>query len=175
MNLDQLKQRIEEAIQQLMLDDVQLLKNDINERTIAHQLAIYLKPMFQGFDVDCEYNGNIDAIKKRKYILILNHEAKQLGKLKKNEINKEIISRNVYPDIIIHKRSTNDHNLLIIEIKKSSNNDNGDYDRLKLRTYTSNNDENTFPYPFGLFLYFETGANPDYDVEWYRDGGVIDQ
>lgn len=62
-----------------------------------------------------------------------------------------------------------------MEIKKSSNENNGDYDRFKLRTYTSNNDENSFPYPFGLFLFFNTGANPGYKVEWYHDGRIIDQ
>jgi hypothetical protein len=71
-----------ECAEQVIKEDAYLLRYDINERAISHRLAMYLTPQFKDFDVDCEYNGNIDADKGRKYIYILNARAKELGLLR---------------------------------------------------------------------------------------------
>lgn len=174
MNPDELKHKLINAIEQLFSHDKYLLENDINERTIAHRLALYLDPLFPGLDVDCEYNGNVDADNKRKYINVLQYRANEPGIPRERNNNDDDSTRRVYPDIIIHKRGINSRNLLIIEIKKSTNKDLGDYDHFKLSTYTGKDNENTFPYPYGLFMYLNIGPTPGYHLEWYRDGVVMD-
>ena len=56
----------------------------------------------------------------------------------------------VYPDVIIHQRGSEEHNLLVIEAKKSGNS--GDGDRQKVRAYMRH-----LGYEYGLFLRFDTG------------------
>ena len=50
---------------------------------------------------------------------LLKDVAAQYGLLREDEQDAEIVYRNVFPDIIVHKRGLNDHNLLIVELKKS--------------------------------------------------------
>ena len=38
----------------------------MNERSIAHKFATYLEDEFQGWDVDCEYNRNLEKQKRLK-------------------------------------------------------------------------------------------------------------
>ncbi|KPD09241.1 hypothetical protein AM501_05240 [Aneurinibacillus migulanus] len=78
-----------------------LLRFNVSERAIAHRLAVYLENEFPSWNIDCEYNRNIDQIKR------IPGEGKT--------------ENAVFPDIIIHHRGTQD-NLLAIEIKKSNNN-----------------------------------------------------
>lgn len=172
MDFDAVKQKLTEALNEVIEKDKHLLKHNLSERSIAHRLALYLTPRFPDFDVDCEYNGNVDANNRRKYILILKGRAEALGLIKKDEIDQELIDCCVYPDIIVHKRGKNgsENNVLIIEIKKSSSRVRGDWDAEKLARFTSNEYENNFVYQFGAFVLFQVGDNPHYLVEWYRDG-----
>lgn len=130
------RQRIKMALSKLLSKDVYLLKEDINERTIAHKLATYLQENFPQFDVDCEYNGNVRSDDKKKYIEILKDDLRQLGLLKEKEerTDNEIVERAVFPDIIIHKRGF-PNNLCIIEVKKTTSKIPPDYDQIKLNHY----------------------------------------
>lgn len=103
-------------------DDQDLLTNDANERSISHKLAEHLQKHFRGLKVDCEYNRHGDAVKK--------------------------LERPVIPDIVIHKRGIDEHNLCVIEIKKSNSNDNSGRDEEKLCAFTG--DE--YKYQLGVFL-----------------------
>jgi hypothetical protein len=69
----------------------------------------------------CEYNRNHDDPKRLK----LRPEA-----VRTNDTQ----AQTVFPDIIVHKRHT-DENLLVIEVKKSTNNQRDDYDLRKLRAF----------------------------------------
>jgi hypothetical protein len=62
------KQKVDKAISKLFELDQYLLIHDLNERTIAHKLAVYLQEEFNKYDVDCEYNRNADEISKMKMI-----------------------------------------------------------------------------------------------------------
>jgi hypothetical protein len=42
----------------------------------------------------------------------------------------------VLPDIVVHKRRTDERNFLVIELKKESNRENRDYDHFKLHAFT---------------------------------------
>ena len=172
MKFDLINQKVTAALQEIIDNDRYLLVHDINEPTISHRLAVYLEPNFHGFNIDCEYNGNVDEDNGRKYIQILKNQAEQIHILREGEEGQEFINRCVFPDIIIHKRSFNgsENNLLIIEVKKSSNPNKGDWDILKLSSFTSSEHENRFNYQYGVFIRFTIGEEPDYSIQWYQNG-----
>ena len=129
MQLTELKRRVKLALQELQKNEQHLLLNGLNERTIASHLAHYLAAHFLEYNVDHEYNGNIDNRKGKKFL----------------------DASPVYPDIIIHTRGKNVNNLLIIEVKKTINpGKQQEANEKKLLGYIAEGCE--FRYPFGLFL-----------------------
>src|SRR5438874_13835566 len=84
------------AITQFCKRDLALLHLHVNERSVAHRLAIYIERRTRGWVVDCEYNRDRGFPKMRR------------------SDHKKII-----PDIVVHRRNT-PQNLLIVEIKKMS-------------------------------------------------------
>jgi len=99
MNNSIIKGKIREALKLFITKDEQaLLAVDIYEPTISHRIAVYLEELFPEFDIDCEYNKTL------------------LGK------KKDMNGKEIRPDIIIHTRSTNEDNSVILEIKKSGRN-----------------------------------------------------
>ncbi|MGB2729105.1 MAG: hypothetical protein WBD09_11705 [Halobacteriota archaeon] len=171
----EIKDRIEIALCIVLKNDTYLLQKDINERTIAHKLATYLQYTFPEYHVDCEYNGNVLRDNGKKYIILLKDGLQRLGLLKQKDerIDKEIIERLVYPDIIIHKRDTSE-NLCIIEIKKSTSKIPSKYDELKLKCYTSSDNGNGLKYNLGVFIKFLAGVStPTYNLKWYRNGTEV--
>ncbi len=172
MEIQDIQQKLLNSIEVLCSKNHFLIENDISERAISHKLAIYIECEFSEFDVDCEYNGYVESDKNKKYIKILKDKANKLGIKRNTDGDNEIIYREVYPDIIIHKRGRNTEgsNLLIIEMKKSYRPDNGRYDREKLCSYTSRDDENNLNYKLGAFILLNKRQNPCYTIEWYKDG-----
>ena len=119
-----LSEIIRQALEKLFKNDAHLIEVDANERSITHRLAIYieenLKEMHLTWDVDCEIHRN-------------GHEAKSTGLFTESVDNGDLHACTVYPDIIVHHRDTDD-NLLVIEVKKSSNNKQSDRDRKKIES-----------------------------------------
>ncbi len=99
-----------------------LLKNKVNERSVSHKLGEYLQQQFPDWNVDCEYNKKGDATK------ILDGMAEC----------RDSLTDLVYPDIIVHKRDTNE-NLLIVEMETKQ--ENHECDRAKCELFTSNKGE----------------------------------
>jgi hypothetical protein len=171
-------EKIGRAIAKLLDRDQYLLINNATERSITHKLALYLEDEYEGYDVDCEYNLNIINEDQRKIIYVLEEQYNRVkDELKRKKIKNidgiEYLEISVYPDIIIHNRGNNDDNRIIFEIKKSNNLDEINYDRLKLKKYTSHDSE--FKYRVGLFIIF-TVAQEDishYQLEEYCDGEII--
>jgi hypothetical protein len=164
------------CLKTLIEKDQFLLVHDVSERSISHRLGVYLSQYFKEFDVDCEYNSNVEADNGRKYIVLLKDRARELGLLRQDEVDEELIYRAVFPDIIVHKRGKNGskNNTLIVEIKKTSSNSEYDYDREKLRAYTSDHDENRLKYLVGAFVCIGVGKkNHGYTLEWYRNGDRV--
>lgn len=172
MEFDVIKHKLLEALKKIVQNDPYLLEHAIHEPTISHRLAVYLESEFPGFNVDCEYNGNIDAENGKKYIYILKQAAEELGLIKAGEDEQELLYRCIIPDIIVHKRGHNgsDNNLLVIEVKKSSNPDDGTWDAEKLSRFTSAEYENNFNYQYGMFVRFTVGTTPDFSIQWYQNG-----
>jgi|JI10StandDraft_1071094.scaffolds.fasta_scaffold1172948_2 hypothetical protein len=167
------------AIEMLLSNDKFLLENDLSERSVAHKLAEYLQLLFLNHNVDCEYNGNVDTLSGKKRISILKSELEQRGLLKVKEaedIEEELADRQVFPDIIIHNRGTNENNLCIIEIKKSTSKVSIEYDELKLKSYTTENYGNDLKYKIGLFIEFESGSNDViYNIRCFVNGLETDE
>jgi|SRR5579859_202707 len=171
--------KIKVAINVLFSNDAWLLHNDLSEKSITHKLAEYLQPLFLDYNVDCEYNGNVDRVSGRKRIGVLKSDLEEKGLLKESEIigaDDEIADRLVYPDIIIHKRGTNEQNLCIIEVKKSTSKIPFDYDVLKLNAYTNSYYGNDLKYKIGLFVEFVTGTEElTYYVKYFQNGRETDK
>jgi len=136
------------ALDELLGNDAVLLELDANERSIAYRLAMYLQGLQPNRHVDCEYNRDgVDPKKIQHLGLHPNDEDTQ--------------ARTAFPDIIIHRRNTNE-NYLVIEIKKSTNTADRAVDFAKLRGYKKN-----LGFDFALFLELATLDQADVaDAEW---------
>ncbi|PWA08296.1 hypothetical protein [Flavobacterium laiguense] len=166
-----------EATEKVIEKDSWLLKNDISEQCISHRLGIYLQEKFAEYNVDCEYNGDIDRMNNKKSISILKENLKEIGLLREREesdLEKEFTKRAVFPDIIIHTRGTNENNLCILEVKKSTSSVKFDYDFLKLKAYTSNFYGNNLKYRIGIFVNAIIDVeNPRFEFSYYKEGEHI--
>ena len=126
---DHIYEKVVRALHVLFIKDEYLFDNGVHEITISHKLAEYLQYQFPDMNVDCEYNRQVppdngDNIKRRS----------DTGK-------------KVRPDIIVHKRGSNENNCLVIEIKIERDQTRGDKEKLK--DYTN---PKSLEYEFGLFL-----------------------
>jgi hypothetical protein len=132
---------LNEALRMLLEKDADILKMDINERSISHKLAVYLEPFFNEWSVDCEYNRNHD-------------NPKRLEIQRREVANDDTQARTVFPDIIVHKRGA-DENLLVIEMKKTTSQEDDTFDLHKLKAFRSQ-----LGYKFGVFVKIKTGIEP---------------
>ncbi|WP_416777541.1 hypothetical protein ACNFJN_04930 [Xenorhabdus budapestensis] len=129
---------IQHLLDEFVVEQAQLLRNDTSEQAISHQLAMKFAPYFPDWNIDCEYNRNMEVVKRLIYAVSPTEEA---------------CERNVVPDIIIHRRMTND-NLLAVEIKKSTNRENSFKDLSKLSAF-----RDQLGYQNSLFIRFLTGVS----------------
>ena len=155
MEFELIEKILENALKKLREFDSQLLEINVNERTISHKLAEHIQGKIRGFSVDCEYNRHQGLVKK----LHIPHDDVSI---------EDIDAKTIFPDIVIHKRNTDDENLLVIEIKKSSNSQNRDFDISKIKALTTE----PYNYKFGLFLEINTTESSDC-LKWYKEGTII--
>jgi len=145
-SFDEVKAGVIDAFRCFYLNDACLVHINAHERSMTFRLGMYLQQIFSGWDVDCEYNRNISE---------------------PNRI-KSIPWQNVYPDVIIHRRGT-DNNLLAIEAKPpNKSRDEIDEAKYKIEEYVRHK---PLRYQLGLFIEFKdnfecTCAN----LQWYRRG-----
>jgi len=128
-----------------------ILKEGLNERTIAHKLAEYIQRVFPNYDVDCEYN-KMPVEDAREYV-------KKTLELDPEDIESDDEKAiTVYPDIIVHKRGSNESNYLVIEVKKKEyaeikrkgkEETYKEFDIRKLKAYTKH-----LNYTYGIYLEF---------------------
>lgn len=139
----EIERRVVVAIDQLLLRDGYLLLVGASERAITHRLARYLEDQFPEWDVDAEYNRDGADIKR------------------------DVEGTPVLPDIIVHRRGSND-NLLVIEVKKSiaaARALEDDYD--KLREFIS---PQGLGYRWGLHVVLPAEPNRPVRLRWFPDG-----
>ena len=111
---------VNKALDELYKNDQYLLEHKVHERSVVFRLAHYLQNLlndhevFNDYHLDVEYNRN-------------GYQPKRISKRRNG----------ARPDIIIHKRGSNQHNLLMIEIKPYwENNVADDLEKLKEFTQT---------------------------------------
>lgn len=123
------------ALTILFQADGDLLIRDAAERTIAQRLARYLEDEFPGFHVNVEYNRH--GFDKKRLDL-----PDDCGGAK----------RRVYPDVVVHRRGHDKANLLVVELKKSTNPESRDCDRAKLTAMKAQ-----LHYAFAVFVEIPAG------------------
>jgi hypothetical protein len=112
---------IERALDALITEQPALLDLDVTERALSHHLALYISRLVPAeYDVDVEYNRH-------------GGDPKRLDLPPRNALDRELRATTVFPDILVHKRNNDDHNLLVLEMKKPG--ESMEYDALKLRAF----------------------------------------
>lgn len=146
-----LKSIINECLEVIIKNDIYLLNHDVHEQSFSAVLVGYLKEKIPksidgGWDIDVEYNRNLDDPKK-------------------------LSTGNVKPDIIIHRRGKNnnngieDNNLLIIEIKKNPKYNEEVADIKKIQRFI---DEKPYYYKFGLFISIYPNLQVKFNTSWFE-------
>jgi hypothetical protein len=127
--------------------------------------------------VDCEYNKYITTDTINKFIILSESEADEYiygySDEKDPKKKEDMRKRSVIPDIIIHKRK--EFNLVIIETKKKSNQDEKakKYDMIKLKRYTNKENKSIY-YPIGVYIEFNDEPNDciyrKHNIKYYLNG-----
>jgi hypothetical protein len=186
MTKDQANGILRGSIERLQRDDEILLRNDVSERAVTHRLAMYveeglaplgLAELHDGtrIHVDCEYNRNMEeGVGEPKRLKIVEDEVRAL--LESGDLNEdERRSVTTYPDIIVHHRGFNDHNLLVVEVKMTTNRTLETLDIAKLRAFTEPPGPNRYCYVHGVFIVL--GAAGRWEMEptfrWFCNGDEI--
>lgn len=148
----EIQQKVQKALECLLIHDRYLLENNVNERSISHKPACYLQIEFgRDWDVDCEYNRDHDITKE------LQARPKLIG-------DNDTTAKTVFPDIIVHHRGKED-NLLVIEMKKtiSIQESSRNFDLHKLQAFQGER----FHYCHTLYLQLKTGRSIGVDeMQW---------
>lgn len=121
MDREEVSALVDAAIARVIDSEHELLDRNVSERALTHHLARFLREgVPRPFVVDVEYNRHIDDPKR---LLLPPRQA----------ADDELRATTVFPDIIVHVRGTDDHNLLVLEVKKPG----GDleYDAKKLTAF----------------------------------------
>ncbi|WP_417322403.1 hypothetical protein [Erythrobacter aureus] len=143
-----IKATLQEAITTLQHEEATILTFDVSERTICACLAAILKRTFEDYSVHVEYNRHGVYPKE----------------IELPDSNGELTSARIFPDIIVHRPGDNDANLLVIEVKKTTNPLKDELDMMKLQQI-----KQQIGYEFAAFLRLPTGSDSspdDLHVVW---------
>ena len=144
---EEIKDAVRQALQKFYLNDIYLIHADVHERSLTFRLGMYLQELFPSWNVDCEYNKNIETIRMNK---LLGTRCQDFPEMRCRKCGQQR-SCTVFPDIIIHRRGTS-QNLLVIEAKKDAKASEKDADIQKIDAYLW---EFSLKYRCGLFLDFK--------------------
>lgn len=132
---------------------------------IARHLAVEVDERMPGWSVDVEYDrwhaGDLDGVKKRMLVAVI-ESARADAESQPGVQGAAYKDSDVYPDIIVHKRSglSANHDLLVVEVKKEETRGHEE-DRAKLRGFL----DSPFCYQHAAFLVLpEDGGMPH--PEW---------
>jgi hypothetical protein len=162
---DDVQDAVRKSIEALFYNDGILLAINASEQSICHRLARHIENSFAQWDVDCEYNRD-------------GHDYPKLV----NDLRSLIfdLDDSVFPDIVVHKRTLpgGQNNLLVVEVKKTTNgtNDHIDKEKLRIFTFDFHRRQMNYHYQFGLTLRFKAWKlMPSASVLcargiWYREG-----
>ena len=117
-----------------MVKEIADKKHHVGERAIVFRFAHYLQNFidkeetFKSYNLDCEYNRN--GLKNKSLPSFPN---------------------GTYPDVILHKRGSNDKNLLVMEFKTYWNKNQSD-DRIKIQEFTDQKGNYKFLYGITVLI-----------------------
>ena len=174
MMIDKLRQ----ALINLNKEDQELLLQDVHEASITGRLVEHLAYTFSDFDyyIDTQYNKRIldnEVVKKQMDILFEKLPADRWPITW--DKNQKTVRKELLPDIIFHDRQSQNHNFLVIEIKKSTNKNASDreWDFVKLSEMTSRD----LNYRFGAFIELTTGkeysSEKPFSITIFENGTII--
>lgn len=165
LNIAEVQERVQRAIDIFGQEERELLLPLGSEQNLAQRLARWLEEEFPTWNVDCEYNRIVDGTSQTARVKVANLLMKRV---KKGFIHlNEPKETKVVPDIIIHQRGPGE-NLLAIEVKKSNNRAEIEFDFEKLRAYR---DYPPLNYRFSLFIRFqELQENGEFVAEMVFSG-----
>jgi hypothetical protein len=126
----------------------------VNEQSITFRLGIYLYTLFQGYNVDCEYNK---AWNKPK-------ASERAGK------------QSMKPDVIVHIRNSDEANLFCLEAKKYYDWDNPKtgYEDIKNKLIGLTHPEDIYRYNLGLAWKIAENPEPDaHEAFWFIHGEMV--
>ena len=150
----------EKAKNKFLKEEKEIIEIDVNERTLSARLMFHLqtlllndnlyKETYNFYSVDCEYN--------------------RMNKDMKKIIQEDNIVNLIYPDIILHKRNSND-NLIAIEMKKANSYiKKKENDKNRLKAMTNPRKLNNFNYILGVYFEVDTTGNNNHIIEFFVDG-----
>lgn len=130
---------VDAAVARLYANDPELINRRGMERSIAFRFGLYFNDAIRdipwinalGLTLDLEYNKNGLHPKRTT--------RRPLG---------------VQPDLILHRREQNEHNLLVIEFKGWWNNYSREIDRIKLEDFV--HQEGEYRYGIGILIEINT-------------------
>ncbi|ODS56446.1 MAG: hypothetical protein ABS36_08665 [Acidobacteria bacterium SCN 69-37] len=138
--------------------DRHLLENDLSERCIAARLALYLQMEFHELDVDVEYNRLGDGVKR----LSLPDDC--VGRWN------GVADPPAVPDVVVHSRGASGPNLLVLELKKTTNRVGSECDLIRIRAFREQ-----LGYQYGATIECETQPNREPAVvvsAWVEDSAA---
>lgn len=159
----EMQEKIQCALNCLIKYDYALLHSGVNERTLTHLLALYLMKEFPDHHVDCEYNRMWRDGEEMTKEIVLPEDMFEHVSVYETE------ATTVFPDIIIHRREDAEHNLLVIEAKKSSNK-NRRTDFSKLNGFMRDQNNGGRSYKFSAFIIFDV-ENPNSSTIEVKENG----
>ncbi|MBN9220177.1 MAG: hypothetical protein J0I79_19705 [Mesorhizobium sp.] len=148
MNQEEIDELLLEALRRLYEEEEHLFRADAAERTVCARLAMILQGSFDHHSVDVEFNRHGFDPKEIEW----------------PDTDGTPTVNKVYPDIIVHQRGHDEENLLVIEVKKTSNPapDEGDLQKLSRIKHALN-----YRYAVFLRLPFRNDAEIDkVQVNW---------
>jgi len=134
---------LDEAIRETVGRDRYLFENNAGERTIAARLAISLQSRFKDWSVDSDYNRMRGHFPKK-----LDGLPEECTRYRRKGEGREALA---IPDVVVHRRGPDGPNLLVLELKKTTNSDKGECDRLRLHAFRSQ-----LQYQYGALIQCET-------------------
>jgi hypothetical protein len=161
MTAEEARTLVDLAIDQLLRTDSLLLEINANERSLSHQLAVYisLSPLIKPpISVDCEYNRQGVNVKKLRMQLEV-----------RSTSDDDLHATTVFPDIVVHERNSDLQNLIVLELKKSK--ENLVYDRKKLIAFKQ---QLKYQHAAHVILKKDSTGQNWSEVIWIDDQAVAD-
>lgn len=138
------------ALSRIIEEEPELLDLDVTERALSHHLARIISELLpsNSLDVDVEYNRH-------------GGDPKRLQLPERETSDRDLRARTVFPDIVVHRRNTDEENLLVVEVKKPG--ESLKYDGIKLRAFRR---ELGYQYAVHLILGYDGEGNLVQELQW---------